>query len=356
MTPHARPSDRGDPLWTAQSRPWLTGPVILSVTDEHLSIESGSDVFEVSCLCPVSSVFTAVREMYGDRTVAEIAVLSGLEPCDLLKLTTALEADGLVAMASGPDAHQGLVDREEFSAFCRREFVVWKQRLFSHPLWTGLADGSASRPLFIGWLIENYHFIEAVTLRLPLVIAHCANPAARRHFTRHFAEEFDHHHFFQRALDAAGITKDRLRSLRPLPATAGVINHLRDCARRDYLSYAACSGFLESTGQDHERTRDFFGCVAAYFDSAGAPIVKPLADHAALDECYGHCGMLDLIIETMPSITRAHADQAVADVYALVETLELWSTDMMRHYAVPGALDELVRSYRPLSFEGGDHE
>jgi hypothetical protein len=92
-----------------------------------------------------------------------------------------------------------------------------------------------------------------------------------------------------------------------------------------------------------------------HFDSTNSPIVGPLAEHARLDEAYQHCGMLRLVSEAIGPVTRARADAALESARLLVETLEIWSTDILRHYSNKRALAGGVRRYRPLEFERRTH-
>jgi len=312
-------------------------------------IETFDEAFEIAGPGDPAAVHRALSEMYGDTPVPALAAASGLAPDDLSAICDALARHGVLAYAGPADDESAPVDRDAFVAACTERFSAWKQRVFSAPLWTALADGTASRPLFLGWLIENYHLIEAATIRLPVAIAACAEPAVKRHFMKHFREEYDHHHFFRESLRAAGLDVAAVAASRPLPGTAAVVHHMRACARRDSLSYAACSGFLESTGEDHRRSREFFARIGAHFDAADGRIVTPLADHAALDEGYGHCGMLGLVARATATITRGRARRALADAYALVETLELWSADILRHYDGDAAVARAARRYRPVA-------
>lgn len=332
-----------------QRRPHLIHDVRVLEESDAIALEYDNQIFSLTGLAEPALAMCAIDNMRGELSVAELANHYGVGAVQLGQICDALEAEGLAIFVDALDKTAELVDVSVFLAEANERFAAWKERVFSHPLWASLADGTAPRTVFSGWLIENYHFIEAVMLRLPLAITKAETRGARRHFSRHFREEYNHFHFFEQSLDAAGLPPHRVAQLRPLPGTTAVINHMRDCARRDSLSYAACSGFLESTGEDHERSRSFFALVSSHFDPPDRSIVKPLSDHAALDEEYGHCGMLELIAKSLGPISRARATQALADAYALVESLELWSTDIHRHYLLANSLLPGCRRYRPVA-------
>jgi hypothetical protein len=99
------------------------------------------------------------------------------------------------------------------------------------------------------------------------------------------------------------------------------------------LFYAACSGFLESTGGDRSNARAFFDAVTENYAKDRPAIVSPLVAHLELDEEYGHNGVIESVGPYLGTISHARASAALQAVRALVEGLELWSSDIIRHYA-----------------------
>jgi hypothetical protein len=241
------------------------------------------------------------------------------------------------------------ISPQNFCSICRHYFPHWKNRLFSHTLWQQLATGEATRAQFIGWLLESYHFIEGVNDRLALAVAECYDLRIRPIFAHHYVEEYDHSKFFVDALNALGFDERTIISSRPLPSTLAILNFMRQCARRDSLQYAVCSGFLESTGADRERARSFFACVAEHYSPDTNDVVGPLVGHVQLDESYGHNNFLDKIVERIGPLPTARASAALEAGAMLVETLELWSGDIQQTYnQSPFTTRNTNTYYRPL--------
>ena len=315
-----------DAWWDQQA-----GLITIATADVHASLRG----------LPFESVNSLLSAIDGKRTLGELAVATGNDFAELCHWATPLLHANILVKNSSPET---LIPASSLATLCRSTFPSWKNRVFSHPLWVSLTDGSAPRDLFLGWLIESYHFIEGVTVRLPMCIASCPSAPVRSHFVRHFAEEYDHRHFFLAALDAAGLTDIEDRT--PLPGTRAVLNCMREAARRDPLAYAACSAFLESTGADRENARAFFDRVATNYDLETSPIVRPLRDHAGLDESYGHGGFIEKICAEVGDIPRERADGALCAAWALVETLEFWSQDILDHYRLNPPFHGGPRRYR----------
>ena len=265
----------------------------------------------------------------GEHSLEQLCSGSQLSRGDATDLLASLDSHGLLRPKASPAA-TARMSGARFAAICRESIAPWKRRLFGHPLWRRLSEGTAPRSLFDGWVLENFHLIEGVTLRLGSAVAHCADPAVRQHFIKHFAEEYNHCEFFHRSLAALGVRDEDLVDSQPLTATRAVIDWMRDAARQDPLAYAACSAFLESTGADRGSADTFYARLSAAYD---ARAVKYMASHAKLDEEYGHVGFLEKICVELGKVDHARADRALRYLAGFVETLELWSTCIERHYA-----------------------
>lgn len=324
--------------------PILLPDTVMCLADGAVEITLGDHIFEVSGYKP-SSLHHALSLMNGLLDVPAIAALSQVPKLVVSQVVKELHAVGALSIPSR--SLPEYFEPQQFALLCRKRFAVWKRHLFSHPLWIGLSDGTLSHEVFVGWVLETWFFIDGVLDRLPMAIAHTEHRGMRQVFMKHFAEEWDHAHFFTRALDRLGISAADRAVTRSLPSTRAIQDWLRNAARRDPLRYAVCSGFLESTGNDRAVAREFFRNITSHYDCNGNHAVQPLADHVSLDEDYGHGHSLDNALIALGSIQRTRASAALQSAYGLVETLEMWSTDILTHYGVPGAkpLDE-CNAYR----------
>jgi len=305
-------------------------------------IETVDDVFNFEGVD--AALFTGVlNRLDGTKCVAEIAADLGMSSAEVHKLCGTLAR---YSLASRLERSRGPRAPSDLAQLCADLFPGWKARVFGHTLWRSLADGSAKRTVFVGWLLETYHFIETVNSRLALAIAECRRPEARALFLHHYIEEWDHHHFFMSSLNSLGFDAEFVWRSRPLPGTLGVVNYMRDIARRDPLYYAACSGFLESTGEDRAGGREFFERLIRHYCPDNPSVITPMRAHLDLDEDYGHNGMLSQIYSKLGFISHERMAGAFEAVVGLVESLELWSTDILKTYAEQGPASNPVGRYR----------
>ena len=287
------------------------------------------------CGVNIDSIRLLLAKIDGYRTVRELAEISGLALIDTQLVISHLLKSGAAYRVV---ADASLVTIPTFIRICRQQFPIWKERLFSQPLWQKLSTGEATQGQFLGWAIESYHFIEGVNDRLALAVARCENHAIRSQFAKHYAEEYDHGDYFFKSLLKLGITEEEILTSRRLPGTTAILNHMRNCARQDPLQYAVCSGFLESTGGDRERARMFFTNLTAHYTDNSPLSLKPMVDHLSLDEAYGHNDLLEGIVQCIPTLTIKRAHGALNAGRQLVETLLLWSAEIERHYLQPSRL------------------
>lgn len=330
------------------NHPVLRADAIVRIADNHhVEIEIDDDVFTLSGLEP-RPLAQALNLLNGVHPLPDVSKLASVPLDGLNTIIAHLSTIGLVSSEPSPDA---LIEPSEFAHLCRSLYRPWKTRLFGHELWRGLVDGTLDRRIFVGWAIESYWFIEGVLDRLPMATACSENQKLRSVFAHHFSEEWDHFHFFTRTLDVLGVTAEQRKVGQPLPSTRAILHWMRNAARRDPLRYAACSGFLESTGADRTAARSFFDHVAERYDTPDRAAVTPMAEHVTLDEDYGHNTMVENAANCFSSISRERAQKALQSAYGLLETLEMWSSDILRHYAAPSSLPlTSPRIYRGAEF------
>jgi len=294
---------------------------------------------------PEATARRAVSRFNGRETARSIAEAVGVPVANVIDVVARLmEVGAVVDLRGGADSD---LTADAFIATCQRLFPVWRARLFGHRLWRGLSSGEATRSQFLGWLLESYHFAEGVNVRLPLAIAECRHREIRDILAQHYAEEFDHERFFLSALAELGVGPEIVAAARPLPGTHAILNHMRDCARQDPLHYAVCGGFLEATGSDRASGQAFFANLSRHYAPDNPKVIQPLADHAALDDVYGHRGLLAALCHCVPRLSTERASSALGACALFVETLELWSTDIMTTYTEPEFVpDAGLRRYR----------
>jgi pyrroloquinoline quinone (PQQ) biosynthesis protein C len=135
-----------------------------------------------------------------------------------------------------------------------------------------------------------------------------------------------------KALNVMGMSEPEVLATRPLPGTVAVLDHMRRAARTDPLEYAACSGFLESTGEDRVGAATLFARLTRHYASDKPQAMQLLADHMHMDGVYQHNSVVENICARIERLPVDRASAALQAAMLLVETMEVWSSDILRAY------------------------
>ena len=304
----------------------------LGVRQDVVELELEESTISIAGLGPQATLML-LKLFDGRRSLGEAARLAHVPVAEALALAWKLvEAGAAAAVDHANRTDAPCIDPAVFAMACRALHRKLRPRIERHVLIQGLNFGQVQRQVFLGWLIENYHFIEGVNDRLAAAVAACDDRDLRPLFVKHYIEEWDHSRYFMTALNRLGIPRARVLASQPLPGTLAVLNHMRDAARRDPLQYVACSGFLESTGEDRDGARIFFDRITEHYANTIPEAIQPLADHMQLDGAYQHDCVVENVCAKLPAITPTRASGALQSAVTLVETIEVWLTDILRFY------------------------
>ncbi len=265
------------------------------------------------------------------RAQAELATELGFDDARLARFAEGLAKAGILyrtadipAQLSGAEFH-----RDYFA----KMLPSWLGEAFSHPFWDRMMSGKGSARLYTGWLFELYHYTRNANRHMPLSCVHTHSKPIKSLRAKHYAEEWNHYHYFSKSLKACGFTADVIEESIPLPMTLALSNFMRQAAREDVLAYSVCSAVLEGTTTDR-------GTYSPYYEKAaelyGIPkgAVTPIFAHLDLDVQYGHSDLFLEILETVDTISAKRASTVLNYGHQLVEHIWMWTENIERYYEV----------------------
>jgi len=252
----------------------------------------------------------------------------GLDAGKLASLARKLsEARLLYRLDELPASITGLELHQEFS----RILPSWLAEAFSHPFWERMISGQGSKRMFSGWLIELYHYTRNANRHMPLSCAHTREKPLKLLRAKHYAEEWNHYHYFTKALKALGYPDETVTSSVPLPMTLALSNFMRQAAREDILAYSICSAVLEGTTTDRQTFNPYYEKCAEHY---GLPreAIRPIYAHLELDVQYQHSDLFHEILEKVPTLTGARAGRVLEYGHQLAEHIWLWTDEIEKYY------------------------
>jgi pyrroloquinoline quinone (PQQ) biosynthesis protein C len=253
---------------------------------------------------------------------------TGLDAAKLSALARKLNDAGLLYERRRiPESITGLELHHTFN----RVLPSWLAEAFSHPFWERMTSGNGSRRLFTGWLIELYHYTKNANRHMPLSCAHTREKALKLLRAKHYAEEWNHYHYFTKALKALGLGNEAVATSVPLPMTLALSNFMRQAAREDVLAYSICSAVLEGTTTDRQQYNPYYEKCAEHY---GLPreAIQPIYAHLDLDVQYQHSDLFRDILEKVDSIPAARAARILDYGHQLAEHIWMWTDDIEKYY------------------------
>ncbi len=265
------------------------------------------------------------------RSVDELRTAVGMDEAKLTRFATHLAAAGLLyKKADLPAELSGEAFHKAFSEI----LPSWLSEAFSHPFWEKMMCGRGSKRLYTGWLIELYHYTRNANRHMPLACAHTREKAIKRLHAKHYAEEWDHYHFFTKSLKALGFPRAVIAESVPLPMTLALSNFMRQAAREDILAYSICSAVLEGTTTDRSSFNPYYETCAKLYD-VPQEAIRPIYAHLDLDVQYQHSDLFHEVLCKVPSISAEHASRVLDYGHQLVEHIWLWTENIDNYYNHP---------------------
>jgi pyrroloquinoline quinone (PQQ) biosynthesis protein C len=268
------------------------------------------------------------------RAVGDLSRELGMEEAKVPKFIAALESSGLLyrldtveKTMTGPEFHT------KFSSILNS----WLSEAFAHPFWERMMTGKGSARLFTGWLIELYHYTKNANRHMPLSCAYAADKPIKQLRAKHYAEEWNHYHYFMKSLKALGYTETQIAESVPLPMTLALSNFMREAATRDVLAYSVCSAVLEGTTTDRKAYNPYYEKSAQLY---GIPkeAVAPIYAHLDLDVQYQHSDLFHDILVHVGAMSAERVTTVLDYGHQLVEHIWMWTDNIERYYQVESNL------------------
>jgi hypothetical protein len=133
-----------------QARPALRFPLNIDNEKQRLVLSNDTERIFVDGVPPYATA-TLIDRLNAGSTAGELAGVVYLDQEHVAAILSALHREGLT-VEEEPATYTG----RQLAALLLRFYGDWNEALFSGPLWSSLAEGSAVPRVVDGWLIEGY--------------------------------------------------------------------------------------------------------------------------------------------------------------------------------------------------------
>jgi pyrroloquinoline quinone (PQQ) biosynthesis protein C len=264
-----------------------------------------------------------------NRPEADLVASSGMDTGRLSRFASALVDTGLLYRRA--DIPATVSGKQFYDEYFAPTLDAWLSEGFAHPFWERMMSGKGSARLYAGWTMELYHYTKNANRHMPLSCAHARDKPIKLLRAKHYAEEWNHYHYFAKSLRLLGFSDEGIESSVPLPMTLALSNFMRQAAREDILCYSVCSAVLEGTTVNRKTYNPYHERVVELY---GVPkeAVQPIYDHLDLDIQYQHSNLFLDILSTVESMPASRGARVFEYGHQLVEHIWMWTDSIEQYY------------------------
>jgi pyrroloquinoline quinone (PQQ) biosynthesis protein C len=297
------------------------GPVYMVVGDQHFVIEQTGKDFD--------TFLNFKRYLDGRHTLAAISEITGLSIVDATGMVDAFIGQGLIR--TGEESTEG-IPVDVFTKQIDKSISMWSDQIGYHRLWPGLETKRFRKEVFLGLIIETYHYINSASRHISTAIAHCQDPDWKQLLSEYLSEEYNHAWMPRESLVRMGMRERDVVEAHPLIGTWSLINNLCEIARNDTLGYLACTKLFEARGGE---TLDGAQRLQRLAVEYGYPddCLQPLVSHVQTDVEANHLGLLEEALQGRTSIAAADAHRAVNNLHDLKHSFDQYHYDIIAYYS-----------------------
>lgn len=297
------------------------GAVLMIVGDQHFELEQqGADL---------KTFLNFKRYLDGRHTIEEISEITGISVQDTLGIVNSFAEQNLLRQEDGSLEK---IPTETFLKQIDKSTAMWTEQIGYHRLWPGLENQEYRKEVFLGLVLETYHYIKSASRHISTAIAHCAEPDWRQLLSEYLSEEYDHAWMARDCLVRMGLPLEQVENAHPVIGTWSWINNLCQIAREDTLGYLACTKLFEARGMDTVNGAHTLQRLASAY---GYPddCMQPLVSHVEEDVRAEHTGLLEQALQERDYVPAWQAHRAVNNLHDLKHSYDQYSDGIILYYS-----------------------
>jgi|GEM_PF-1783156 hypothetical protein len=296
---------------------------------DGLTLVVGREYFELTKVQGTTEQFLSLkRYLDGYHEIAEISELTGMSIASVESVIEEMDRLGLFRQ----DQAIREIPRDQFLRRLDDTCEMWGRQIGYHRLFGELQRGAAPKDVFIGLLIETYHFVKSAPQHISVAVANANNPRWARLLSEYFVEEYDHAGLILNTLARIGLPTDRIIASQPIIGTLSLINMLSEIARRSTLGYLACTALFEARAEDFEAGKTEFEAIGAAYGCT-ADDLAPVVSHVRADVDAGHTGLLAGALADVDAIDAVSAHEAVNYLHDLKHSFDQYHDQVLSYYS-----------------------
>jgi pyrroloquinoline quinone (PQQ) biosynthesis protein C len=296
--------------------------------DAPLTIVVGREYFELSEEYGTREQFLTLKRYFDGRySVDEMSALTGVPVTDIRQIVESFDSLGLLRNRESSE----FIDKESFLAQIEATCQMWSRQIGYHRLFSLLRSGEVRREVFVGLLLETYHYVRSAPRHISIAMTHCTQPEWEELLFKYLKEEGDHSGLIVQTLANLGVSPEMTISAHPIIGTMSLINNLCETARRSTLAYLTCTALFEGRDEDFNEAKTDLEAIGANY-GCSAESLAPLIKHLWIDLQAGHKSLLAEALKTREMLTAAEVHFAVNCLHDLKHSFDQFHDQILQYY------------------------
>ncbi|MDB5142919.1 MAG: hypothetical protein JWQ66_1632 [Mucilaginibacter sp.] len=296
--------------------------------EEPITMIVGKSYFQLDTFGNRDNFLHLKSLLDGRNSVDQICEKTGIDPGNVNSILSTFSEIGILRQ----ETPTSFVKSSDFIEKITDSCDMWQKQIGFHKLFDDLENSRLRKEVFIGWLIETYHYVKSAPVHTSFAIANCKNNFWRDILTGYFIDEHTHWKLYEDSLCEMGVNRTSLQNAHPLIGTMSLINMLCDIASKDTLAYFACTGLFEAKKADFNAAEKNFLKIAQLYGFEGCT-VSPIIDHMRQDVMANHTSLLSEALEGINEIEALDAHYAVNCVHDLKHAFDQFHDQVISYYS-----------------------
>ncbi|HBR7307357.1 TPA: hypothetical protein ACV5EY_001348, partial [Klebsiella aerogenes] len=301
--------------------------LIDDIENDKTTIVVGKEYFSIERLAGGRDDFLIIKSlMDGRHTVKQISSLSGIDLSNVIDVVEMFDSNGLLQQRNASDT----ISCDEFLMKIEDTTCMWRRQIGLHNLFHGLLLKKYRVEVFLGLLIETFHYMKLLPSMLSRVAVYINDEEHKELILKYANEEMFHYLPCLKALSKIERIGDSVKDSHPTMGTLSLIRNFESIAIKNSLSLICCIQFVEARVSEMESAEKNLRAIANVYGLLDA--VEPYISHMKYDINMEHSNLLSQSLSSRKSLSMADVHHCINDMHDIKHCFDLFHDDVIKYY------------------------
>jgi hypothetical protein len=297
-------------------------------SSNHTTLVIGKAYYSMERISGDRAALLKVKSLLdGRHTISEISLDTGVSTDSISDVVSTFGEAGLLQTRTADPK----ISIETFKDRVEDSTIMWRKQIGLHGLFSGLAEGTFRREVFIGLLIETFHYVRMLPRSLHAVAEKMPDSPFRKVILAYAEEEMDHFLDYRKALKRIDRVGPHLDDSHPTIGTLSLIRNFESIGYRDGLSLLCSLQLIEARPSEMESAEKNLLEIAGRYGLQD--IMTPFIEHMKSDVASGHANLLSSALRGIHTVSIDDAHAAVNDMHDVKHCFDAFHDSIIQYYS-----------------------